>query len=542
MSQGSLTEDLGLQWNEHYARLRAQSRVLIVDGDQTAREIIEQLLFGEGYRVEKSATLSDAWVRLGSGSFDLLMIEKELTDGSGMDLVTRMREKGIEIPFVICTSFPSVSGMSKAIGAGASDYIAKPFADLSRLLARLQSLLEVRITERLYTRISGDLASLVPRGTGHDDAELTRIRARLFDFKRSLATRPSTLILESSGAAAELAQNALTAAGISSEAVTSFDVARERLRNADGPLSAVVSLKIPGAVDFLGECRRLDPLIEIVATTSSPEVDLALAAIEAGAADVFYRSDETMDALQVRVKRAVKRSRRQRLHINLVSTLWQEAQGSPGQADQALALVPPALRSLVTREPEQAHAQAPPLPSSANTCFIDEPGTPPGRAEVPEHGYRDFFLPPKGPVRPTARGMRADLNVLAHSSSSPHPSAAPSERRREARYSCSLPVELRPLGEAAGLHPCQLTNISAGGMFIHLPAPPPVGTRLEIRIDTRDLAIVQEGIDLVAKVVRAIRVDPDPYFQTGVGVCLLETSPEMPVLTSYLASLGLPPA
>ncbi len=640
------TKQLGSGWHEHLARLRADTRALIADGDKTSSALLEQLLGGEGYSTDTTSTLAEAERLIGSRSYDLLIVESNLTDGSGLDLVASVREKGLDVPVVLVTAFPTVASISKAIGAGAADYLTKPFPDLSRLTARLRSLLDLRIAEKLYTRISTDLAELVKsRG---QDAAVAHIGQRLFGFKESLKGRPATILVEASAGMAELVQNALAVAGISSEAVTSLEIARERLADESGPLTAVVSLKLPGALEFIESTKENAPLVEIVATTTSPAVDTALAAVEAGAIDVFSRAHESLDALQARVQRAVTRSRRQRLHIHLVRTLSEQAEASGVSSEDAVGLVPPTFRHLLGKaaapdpvlletgeDPPHAPQQSPPADEAhqgrpledqayadqahadqayadqahadqayadqahADQAYADQAHADQAHADqayadqahadqayadqahadqayadqahadqaYADQAYADQAYADQAYAdQAHADQAHADQAYAdqayadqAHADQAyadqayadqahadqPYPDATSTaypkpavevaqgivERRRAPRYPCALPVELRPWGTTTTLLPCRLRDISLGGMFIHLPAPPPIGTRFEIRIDSHALDLDREAIELVAEVVRSIRVEPDPTGQTGVGVRLLAPPPEMSLVT-----------
>jgi DNA-binding response OmpR family regulator len=502
---GDGLEAMDSGWRELWSRLRAEARVLVVDDEESARSVLEQVLSGEGYTVDALSDAESAWAELCARSYDLAVVDKNLEGVSGVDLVGRMREAGMDVPVVLVTGYPSLSTISEALGAGAADYIAKPFPDISRLVLRLESVIELRLAERLYQRVTEDLSRAV-KAQGTDGPVLERISQSLFDFKDALARRPSSLVIESSAGLAEVAQDALAASGIAAEVVTDLDEATRRLSDREaGPLTVVVSLAVPGAVPFIQARREADPLLEVVATGARTPVETVLDAIDAGAADFFMRSAESLDALQARVRRAVTRSRRQRLYLHLVETLWRTARQNDQRVDGLLAALPPSHRRLVVPE-ETAVAPGAAIPES----------------EPIEVAVDDLYDPnaeqPPAPVAPNDAAEKTGV-----------------ERRKEPRYPYRGLVHLRPWGTGAAHMPCQMRDISVSGMFVHLPSPPPLGTRFEILIPGP-----QEGpetpIQAVAEVVRSVKVEPDPGGQSGVGLRVVGADPGLERLAGQVAA------
>ena len=104
------------------------TRVLVSDSDQATLDLIVRLLEGVGAdEVVEAATGSDTLDQLGRNEFDLVVLDRYLPDMDGLDLIRRVRAKGSTVPIVMVTAEARKDQVMAALGAGASDYIIKPF-------------------------------------------------------------------------------------------------------------------------------------------------------------------------------------------------------------------------------------------------------------------------------------------------------------------------------------------------------------------------------------------------------------------------------
>ncbi len=102
------------------------SQILIVEDDITFAQIIEGFLTKNNYRVETAINLNQAYKLVEKETYELLLIDYRLPDGTGLDLLKYIRDKGLTVPFIIMTSFNDVRTAVKSIQLGAFDYITKP--------------------------------------------------------------------------------------------------------------------------------------------------------------------------------------------------------------------------------------------------------------------------------------------------------------------------------------------------------------------------------------------------------------------------------
>lgn len=106
-------------------------RILIVDDDESTRQVLGRLLAGEGYLTETCESAVKALQLLLSGEYDVLLTDLLMDDMTGLELVRASREVSPALRRIIMTGHPRTEG------AGADvEWIAKPI-DVDQLLALL---------------------------------------------------------------------------------------------------------------------------------------------------------------------------------------------------------------------------------------------------------------------------------------------------------------------------------------------------------------------------------------------------------------------
>jgi DNA-binding response OmpR family regulator len=119
--------------------------ILVVedDGDQCA-VLVESLGLGGEFDVSMAATLGEAAVLLGADDarFDAVILDLGMPDGNGHDFIAELRRSGHTMPIIIATGSLEEADVVRGLGAGANDYVTKPFR-LDELLARLRAQLRI---------------------------------------------------------------------------------------------------------------------------------------------------------------------------------------------------------------------------------------------------------------------------------------------------------------------------------------------------------------------------------------------------------------
>ncbi len=114
--------------------------ILLVEDDPL---IAQGLLAGlqlQGFTLDHMAYAAAAEQALQLGHFDAVILDLGLPDEDGLELLTRLRNQGKDLPVLILSARDSVVQRVAGLQAGADDYLLKPF-DLRELAARLHSLL-----------------------------------------------------------------------------------------------------------------------------------------------------------------------------------------------------------------------------------------------------------------------------------------------------------------------------------------------------------------------------------------------------------------
>lgn len=104
-----------------------QSRILVVDDEESIREFFEIMLKREGYEVVTAANGLEALEALKKQSMDLVISDIQMPEMSGMELLTRMKETDPEATVIMITAFGSTDTAVEAMKLGAYDYVQKPF-------------------------------------------------------------------------------------------------------------------------------------------------------------------------------------------------------------------------------------------------------------------------------------------------------------------------------------------------------------------------------------------------------------------------------
>lgn len=168
-------------------------RILLIEDDTTLGPAIRDQMAGDGHSVDWVTRLGDADVALSLASFDLILLDLMLPDGSGISYLESLRAKGRVTPVIILTALDQVSERIAGLNAGADDYLVKPF-DLDELVARIGS---------VARRYSGNPSPMVTHGELDIDVAGRRVTragrpvtltAREWVLFEALLARPGRLL------------------------------------------------------------------------------------------------------------------------------------------------------------------------------------------------------------------------------------------------------------------------------------------------------------------------------------------------------------
>ncbi len=101
-------------------------RVLVIEDDASVARVVARALETAAYAVDVSATATDGTARALRHSYDAILLDLELPDHDGMDVVRALRTTGSTTPILIMTGRGDDAHVVRGLDAGADDYLLKP--------------------------------------------------------------------------------------------------------------------------------------------------------------------------------------------------------------------------------------------------------------------------------------------------------------------------------------------------------------------------------------------------------------------------------
>lgn len=188
-------------------------KILVVDDEDSIREIVASMLTAAGYQCRKAGSGVEALSILANGEeFSLILSDLMMRDLDGIGLLEQTKVKYPEMPVIMVTAVHDVSVALGAIRNGAYDYLLKPF-EREQLLASVRRAIETRRLRMENRAYQMNLESLV-------SARTEQLRQTMADLERSY-----DITLEALGDALDLKDSETEG---HSKRVTAFTIAIAR--------------------------------------------------------------------------------------------------------------------------------------------------------------------------------------------------------------------------------------------------------------------------------------------------------------------------
>jgi DNA-binding response OmpR family regulator len=116
------------------------SRILLVEDDLAVREMVQDDLSAAQFIIDSAADGKDGLYLLLNRHYDLVILDWELPQMTGLEILRAIRAKGLQLPVLVLTGRSNIADKECGFDSGADDYLTKPFS-LRELKARVRALL-----------------------------------------------------------------------------------------------------------------------------------------------------------------------------------------------------------------------------------------------------------------------------------------------------------------------------------------------------------------------------------------------------------------
>lgn len=132
-------------------------KLLIIEDDESLREIMCRALRSEGYIVETASNCFEAEDKIAGYDYECIMLDIMLPDGNGLTLLKQVKELGKSDRVIIISARDSIDDKVEGLELGADDYLAKPFY-MAELSARIRSVLRRGNNSVKQTMTAGNIS------------------------------------------------------------------------------------------------------------------------------------------------------------------------------------------------------------------------------------------------------------------------------------------------------------------------------------------------------------------------------------------------
>ena len=115
-------------------------RLLIVEDNHRLSELMVKELSAVGYACDEAFCAEEADQKVNDNSYDAILLDLNLPDADGFDVLKQWRNNQLEVPVLVVTARNEVTQRIKGLQLGGDDYITKPF-DFQELKARIQAVI-----------------------------------------------------------------------------------------------------------------------------------------------------------------------------------------------------------------------------------------------------------------------------------------------------------------------------------------------------------------------------------------------------------------
>ncbi|KIM09201.1 MAG: hypothetical protein KU28_00735 [Sulfurovum sp. PC08-66] len=148
-------------------------KILLVEDDTLLGETLEDILRADGYTLVWVTSFEGALDATFEERFDLYLLDVNLLDGNGFELLKALRQANDTTPAFFITALSDMASLQEAFAVGADDYIKKPFA-IEELRIRIHAKLQARAKVLRHGTVTWEHNALYKEGKPIDIPAMQR--------------------------------------------------------------------------------------------------------------------------------------------------------------------------------------------------------------------------------------------------------------------------------------------------------------------------------------------------------------------------------
>jgi DNA-binding response OmpR family regulator len=168
-------------------------RALVLEDDARLRSLVVRTLTRAGLACDEAERIEAAEELLTLHAYDLLVLDRRLPDGDGLDVCRRARANGFTQSILILTARDDAEATVEGLSEGADDYLGKPF-DLEVLAARAKALLRRNARRPTVELTAGDLRLDPAKRAAWNGGAPLALTAREFAILEALLRQPGAVV------------------------------------------------------------------------------------------------------------------------------------------------------------------------------------------------------------------------------------------------------------------------------------------------------------------------------------------------------------
>lgn len=168
-------------------------KILVIEDDKKLAGNVKLFMEKEGFAVDVASSKEKGLIQLEVNEYDCLVLDINLSDGSGFDLLSSLRENQNVTPTIIVTARGEVEDKIKGLNLGADDYVPKPI-NLQELVARIRAVIRRSTSQPLPTIKVGKLEIKPAQHQASIAKQLLDLTAKEFSVLEYLALHSGQVV------------------------------------------------------------------------------------------------------------------------------------------------------------------------------------------------------------------------------------------------------------------------------------------------------------------------------------------------------------